>query len=47
MWGKVWVDQNITFCGDIQKNKPDMESKLPVVQGLKPFVSFSKVLKTI
>jgi hypothetical protein len=40
------MDQNITFCGDIQQHNPVIELKSPVLQGLTPFLSFAQVFKT-
>ena len=46
-WGNIWVDQNVTFCGDIQKTNLEIESKLPVSEGLTPFLRFAQVFKTV
>jgi hypothetical protein len=44
-WKRVWVDQNITFCGNAKQNIPEiqMKQKLPVTQGLTTFLKFTQV----
>ena len=43
IWEKVWVDENITYCGSIQDINPDIESNVTDFQDLKPFLTFAKV----
>jgi hypothetical protein len=46
IWGNIRLDQNITFCGNIQKTNLEIESKLTVSEGLTPFLRFAQVFKT-
>ena len=47
IWEKVWVDENITYCGSIQDINPDIESNVTDFQDLKPFLTFAKVWNSL